>query len=121
MDPARFEGTVYAAGNWRYLGLTRGFARHNGRYTDAHGRPKEFYIYPLRRDACRRLRDPAPLPTGWEPKGAAGQVPGEMRSLYQRRLRCSHFFVRAALREVAGGVCIDLLLPSGGAEAPGSA
>ena len=83
VDPARFEGTVYAAGNWRYLGLTRGFARHNGRYTDAHGRPKQFYIYPLRRDACRRLRDPAPLPAGWEPKGTAGQAPGEMRSLYE--------------------------------------
>ena len=83
VDPARFEGTVYAAGNWRYLGLTRGFARHNGRYTDAHGRPKEFSIYPLRRDACRRLRDPAPLPAGWEPKDAAGQAPDEMRSLYQ--------------------------------------
>ena len=110
VDPARFEGTVYAAGNWRYLGLTRGFARHNGRYTDAHGRPKEFYIYPLRRDACRRLRDPAPLPAGWEPKDAAGQAPGEMRSLYEELAGIPDFRRRQGRKHTVASVLAVYIL-----------
>ena len=83
VNPARFEGTLYEAANWHYLGDTRGFARHNGRYTDPHGAPKRLYVYPLRRDACRRLSAPGPLPAAWEPKGHAGRAPSELRSLYE--------------------------------------
>ena len=83
VDPSKFGGTLYAAANWRYLGLTRGYARHNGRYTDPHGQPKQLHVYPLRRGARRRLRDPGPLPAAWEPKGHAGTAPSALRSLYE--------------------------------------
>ena len=83
VDPSKFDGTMYVAANWQYLGMTRGFARHNGRYTDPHGERKQLYVYPLRRDACRRLRDPGPLPPAWEPKGHAEKPPSELRSLYE--------------------------------------
>ena len=83
VDPSRFDGALYRAANWRYLGDTRGFARHNGRYTDPHGQPKRLYVYPLRRDARHRLRDPRPLPAAWQPKGPSEKAPSELRSLYR--------------------------------------
>ena len=67
VDPAHFVGTMYRAGNWIFVGRTRGFARSNGRYTEPHGRLKEMYLYPLRRDARARLRAPQPCPT-WQPR-----------------------------------------------------
>ena len=62
VDPARFRGTCYAASNWVRVGRTKGFARHNGSYTDPHESPKEMFVRPLRRDAPRRLADPADRP-----------------------------------------------------------
>ena len=91
VDPAHFQGTLYQAANWRYLGNTRGFARHNGRYTDPHGEPKRLYVYPLQRNARRRLRDPGPLPAAWEPKGHSERAPSELRSLYEELARFQDF------------------------------
>ncbi len=62
VDPARFRGTCYDASNWTRVGRTKGFARHNGSYTDPHRAPKEMYVRVLRRDARRRLADPADRP-----------------------------------------------------------
>jgi hypothetical protein len=60
VDPARFKGTCYRAGNWIMLGPTQG----RGRMDHAHqadGRAvKNIYVYPLCRDARRRLRQAAP-------------------------------------------------------------
>ncbi len=56
-DPARFAGTRRQAGVRR----TKGFARANGRYTDPHGKPKEIFVVPLRRDARRLLSRPQAL------------------------------------------------------------
>ena len=58
VDCARFHGGAYDASNWVRVGRTKGFARHNGAYTDPHGRPKEMFVRPLRRDARARLADP---------------------------------------------------------------
>lgn len=58
VDPSRFVGTVYRASNWVRVGRTKGFARHNGAYTDPHEQPKEMYVRPLRADARARLADP---------------------------------------------------------------
>lgn len=91
VDPARFDGALYRAANWRYLGDTRGFARHNGRYTDPHGQPKRLYVTRLRRDAGPRLRDPRPLPSEWEPKGPSRKGPSELRSLYQELTEVKDF------------------------------
>ena len=66
VDPKRFAGTLYAAGNWRSVGRTRGFSRSNGRYTEPHGQLKKMYVYPLRRGARKRLRARQPCPS-WEP------------------------------------------------------
>ena len=58
VDPARFHGGAYDAANWVRVGRTKGFARHNGAYTDPHERPKEMFVRPLRADARARLADP---------------------------------------------------------------
>ncbi len=57
VDPSLFRGTCYLASNWTPVGRTRGFARHNGQYTDAGGSSKEMYVRPLRPDARARLAD----------------------------------------------------------------
>ena len=67
VDPKRFAGTLYAAGNWRSVGHTRGFSRSNGRYTEPHGHLKKMYVYPLRRGARKRLRARQPC-LCWEPQ-----------------------------------------------------
>ena len=58
VDPSRFHGGAYDASNWVRVGRTKGFARHNGGYTDAHGVPKEMFVRALRADARERLADP---------------------------------------------------------------
>ena len=62
VDPERFRGTCYAASNWVRVGRTKGFARHNGSYTDPHAAPKEMFVRALRADARERLSDPADRP-----------------------------------------------------------
>ncbi len=55
VDPARFRGTSYRAANWIRLGQTQGRGRmdHDHR---ARGRAvKDIYVFPLCRDARRRL------------------------------------------------------------------
>ncbi len=82
VDPSRFRGVCYRASNWTPVGRTRGFARHNGRYTDAHGSVKEMYVRPLRRDARRRLADAAERPEWGSPKAwSASWRTEELRSL----------------------------------------
>ena len=62
VDPSRFHGGAYDASNWLRVGRTKGFARHNGAYTDPHEVPKEMFVRPLRPDARARLADPADRP-----------------------------------------------------------
>lgn len=66
VDPDRFQGTCYRAANWRCLGLTRGYARHAGRYRH-HGHPKTVWVYPLHRRACQWLRNPLVHPDWTQP------------------------------------------------------
>ena len=68
VDPARFHGGVYDVTNWVRVGRTKGFARHNGAYTDAHKEPKEMFVRALRRGARERLADPADRPE-WNCRG----------------------------------------------------
>jgi hypothetical protein len=58
VDLSRFKGTCYRAANWRCLGQTLGstYTRRDG--TRAPRCPKAVYVYPLARDAQRRLRAP---------------------------------------------------------------
>lgn len=58
VDPRRFHGGVYRAANWVDLGLTRGYRRTRGGYSDAADTPKRVFIRPLCRDARARLTHP---------------------------------------------------------------
>ena len=82
VDPSRFKGTCYLASNWTPVGRTKGFARHNGQYTDAQGSRKEMYVRPLRADARRRLADAEERPEWGSPKARASSWrTDELRSL----------------------------------------
>jgi hypothetical protein len=57
VDQSRFKGTCYRAANWVDLGQTIGYSRHRGGF-EANGCPKAVMVYPLARNALRRLRSP---------------------------------------------------------------
>jgi len=50
-----FKGTCYKAANWIYLGKTQGKGRRGAKYY-YHGKIRDYYIYPLAKDALLRLR-----------------------------------------------------------------
>lgn len=56
VDTTRFKGTCYRAANWRYLGKTLGSTYTHRDGTRPRGCEKAVYVYPLARDAVRRLR-----------------------------------------------------------------
>jgi Domain of unknown function (DUF4338)/DDE_Tnp_1-associated len=57
VDP-RLHGGVYRAANWLELGLTQGYRRIQGGYSDQAGTPKRVFVRPLRRDSRARLTHP---------------------------------------------------------------
>ena len=67
VDPQRFQGTVYRAANWLYVGNTKGFRRTRHGYTATAQSPKMLFIKPLRADArvllCQAILKP-PYCTG---------------------------------------------------------
>ena len=84
-DPALFAGTMYRAAGWEMLGETMGFARANGQYTDPHGKPKQIFVKPLRRDARTLLARAQPLPDDVMPPADPDLAPrglDAMRSLH---------------------------------------
>ena len=86
VDPSRFHGGVYDASNWVRVGRTKGFARHNGSYTDPHEVPKEMFVRPLHGAARGALGRPG---------GASGVgLPGDPGPVYA-----------GAVALVAGLVC----------------
>jgi len=67
VDPQRFQGTVYKAVNWLYVGNTKGFRRTRHGYTARAQSPKMVFIQPLAADArallCQAILKP-PYRTG---------------------------------------------------------
>jgi hypothetical protein len=67
VDPERFQGTVYKAANWLYVGNTKGFRRTRRGYTATAQSPKMVFIKPLQTDTrallCRAILQ-APYCTG---------------------------------------------------------
>ena len=57
VDPAYFQGTLYKAANWQYLGMTQGYSRQAERY-QKNASPKMIFAYPLQRNALRLLSSP---------------------------------------------------------------
>lgn len=51
VDPQRFQGTVYKATNWLYVGKSKGFHRTRHGYTATASSPKMVFLKPLRADA----------------------------------------------------------------------
>ncbi len=111
VSPTKFSGAMYKAASWECVGRSKGYARASGRYTDRHGEAKDLYVFPLRRDACRRLRDRSPLPAAWELRATlSGRSARELRSIYQHFAALSDFR-RAQGRKhpVASVLCVILL------------
>jgi len=54
VDTTRFRGTCYRAANWLYLGQTAGRTKRGNNYLFG-GSKKALFVYPLSRDAKRRL------------------------------------------------------------------
>jgi len=47
VDPQRFQGTIYKAANWTYVGSTRGFHRTRQGYSAKAESPKMVFVNPL--------------------------------------------------------------------------
>ena len=62
VEMRRYKGSVYLAANWIAVGVTKGYARSNGKYTNKHGVRKKMLVYPLQAEARELLRDPQDRP-----------------------------------------------------------
>jgi len=51
VDPKLFQGTVYKAANWSYVGNTKGYRRTSKGYSDKRLSPKMVFVKPLQRNA----------------------------------------------------------------------
>ena len=58
VEMRRYKGSVYLAANWIPVGVTKGYARSNGKYTNKHGVKKKMLVDPLQAGARELLRDP---------------------------------------------------------------
>jgi hypothetical protein len=52
VDPTHFQGTLYKAGGWTELGMTRGCGRVGRDYYERHNKPKRLFV----RELCRKAR-----------------------------------------------------------------
>lgn len=57
VDPGRFTGGCYRAANWIALGGTAGRGRMDRQHQRHGAAPKKLLVYPLVRDAARKLRE----------------------------------------------------------------
>lgn len=58
VDPSRFEGTIYKAANWHFLGHSKGFRRTREHYSQDNPSPKMLFTYPLQRNARALMSQP---------------------------------------------------------------
>jgi hypothetical protein len=58
VDPQRFEGTIYKAANWIYVGDTKGFRRTRQGYSTTAQSPKMVFVKPLKSNAQALLSRP---------------------------------------------------------------
>lgn len=56
VDPTRYHGGSYRAANWIELGVTTGRGRMDREHRRQDRGAKTIWVYPLVKDACRRLR-----------------------------------------------------------------
>ncbi len=55
VDPHRFQGTVYKAANWIYVGNTKGYQRTRNGYSPKNQNPKMVFVKPLKRNTQHLL------------------------------------------------------------------
>lgn len=58
VDPSRFQGTLYRAANWQYVGDSQGYQRIQTGYSDTKVTPKRVFVLPLQRNARKLLAKP---------------------------------------------------------------
>lgn len=58
VDPQRYQGTVYKAANWLYLGQTKGFRRTRHGYSNLTQSPKMVFVRPLQSNTQTLLSRP---------------------------------------------------------------
>jgi hypothetical protein len=58
VDPQRFQGTIYKAANWIYVGNTKGFRRTRQGYSTTAQSPKMVFVKPLKSNAQALLSRP---------------------------------------------------------------
>ena len=63
VDPQRFQGTVYRAANWVYLGQRRGYRRVRGGYSGTPLAPQRVFVTALQADARGILAQPVLPPS----------------------------------------------------------
>ena len=63
VDPQRFQGTVYRAANWVYLGDSLGYRRVRGGYSGTALSPKKVFVKGLQGDARKILAQPSLPPS----------------------------------------------------------
>jgi hypothetical protein len=81
VDPQRFQGTVYKAANWVYVGDTKGFRRLRQGYSATVQSPKMVFLKPLAANA-RELLSRALLPPLYQTGGQKIMLSAEqMQSL----------------------------------------
>lgn len=84
VDPQHFQGTVYKASNWLYVGRTKGFQRTrqgDSAYSTELKSPKMVFLKPLKRNAQSLLAHPI-LDRRYHTKGAKIMISAEqMKSL----------------------------------------
>jgi len=81
VDPSRFHGGVYRAANWLELGLTRGYRRTQGGYSDQAQAPKRVFVRPLRRNVAAWLTHPDRAALGLSGGPRMSLSADQMRSL----------------------------------------
>jgi hypothetical protein len=62
VDPQRFQGTIYKAANWIYVGNTKGFSRRRQGYSATARSPKMVFFKPLVANAQALLSQPILAP-----------------------------------------------------------
>ncbi len=58
VDPTRFNGTIYKAANWRFVGYSKGYQRTKNGYSNRRKSPKMVFLQTLQRNACALLSRP---------------------------------------------------------------
>lgn len=115
VDPRYFQGTAYKASGWTRLGPTAGWHREASDFYQKHEAPKQLWVRPLERRACRRLRAEE-LPPEWA--GVEASVPprataSKQQILSLRELVRGHIAefrrVQARAYPIEGMVCLIVM------------